>query len=129
MEGDNKTILIIEDEPQQREALQTAFERGGYRVEVAADGDEGLRKVREHMPCVVLLDLLMPVLDGFAFLEALNGDAALKRIPVVVLTNLTEREKTKAAMDPAKDYFFTKTNHTLEDIVGKVKHVCLRGDS
>ena len=113
MEGDNKTILIIEDEPQQREALQTAFERGGYRVEVAADGDEGLRKVREHMPCVVLLDLLMPVLDGFAFLEALNGDAALKRIPVVVLTNLTEREKTKAAMDPANDYFFTKTCSSL----------------
>ena len=124
MEDNGKTILIVEDEPQQREALQTAFEREGCRVEVASDGDEGLKKVREHMPRVILLDLLMPVLDGFAFLEALNGDAALKHIPVVVLTNLTEREKTKAAMDPAKDYFFTKTNHTLEDIVGKVKQAC-----
>ena len=123
-----KTILIVEDEPQQREALQIAFAKEGCRVEIASDGNEGLLKVRELLPSVVVLDLLMPVLDGFEFLKTLNGDEALKHIPVVILTNLVEREKAKLAINPAKDYFFTKTNHTLEDIVGKVKQVCLHDD-
>ena len=81
------------------------------------------------MPDVIVLDLLMPVLNGFAFLEKFNADALLKHIPVIILTNLTELEKTKLPLDASKDYFFTKTNHTLDDIVAQAKKVCLENYS
>ena len=128
MENWEKKILIIEDEQHQREALRTAFEKKGCTVEVALNGKDGLEKLRVFVPNIILLDLLMPVVDGFAFLEAIRNDESLKSIPVIILTNLAERQRIALLMNPEKDFFFTKTNSALKDIISKAREVCSKTD-
>lgn len=127
MENSGKTILIIEDEDHQREALRAGFERQQYRVLAAMNGKEGMEKIKESRPNIILLDLMMPVLDGFSFLEALKSDEALKNIPVMILTNLEAQERLKTLIDPERDCFFTKTNNSLKDIIGKTAEICSKG--
>ncbi|MBI3684956.1 response regulator [Candidatus Azambacteria bacterium] len=107
MDTVQKSILIVEDEPQQLGLLQAAFEREGYLVHTATGG----------------LDLIMPLGDGITLLYKINTDPALKNTPVVILTNLAIRDEVKNAMNLQKDYFFTKTAHTLQEIIQKVKEV------
>ncbi len=80
-------VLIVEDEPDIRESLKQMLEFEGYRVWVAPDGAKGLEVLKQKdRPCLVLLDLMMPVMDGWAFAEVLNADSNLSRNPVVVVT-------------------------------------------
>ncbi|MBI1754656.1 response regulator [Candidatus Azambacteria bacterium] len=123
MDTVQKSILIVEDEPQQLGLLQAAFEREGYLVHTATGGLEGLEKLKTAAPRVVLLDLIMPLGDGITLLYKINTDPALKNTPVVILTNLAIRDEVKNAMNLQKDYFFTKTAHTLQEIIQKVKEV------
>src|SRR4051812_23507934 len=87
-----KNILIVEDDEGIRETLVLALELEGYTVTTAGNGQEGL-DVLPHMqtPCLILLDLMMPVMNGWAFAEALRADMVLAAIPVVVVTAFSER--------------------------------------
>lgn len=128
MNETKKAVLIIEDEEHQREALRAGFEREHCFVVTAANGKEGLEKVKEVKPNIILLDLMMPVLDGFAFLEALKGDEEFKHIPVVILTNLGTQERLTNLINTKCDYFFTKTNSSLKEIIDKTKDICLNAN-
>lgn len=128
MDESVKTVLIIEDEEHQREALRASFEQQQCHVMTATNGKEGLEKIKETRPSIILLDLMMPVLDGFAFLDALKSDEEFKHIPVVILTNLGTQERLTSLINDKCDYFFTKTNSSLKEIVDKTKEICLKGD-
>jgi CheY-like chemotaxis protein len=81
-----KTILIIDDQPFFVNVQQTMLRRQGYRVLAATDGAGGLAQARQHKPDLILLDIEMPEMDGFAVCEKLKADSELRRIPVVILT-------------------------------------------
>jgi len=87
-------ILIIEDETPMRTALKDVVENEGYRAITAADGASGLKRAVEEKPDLILLDVMMPVMDGFEFLATMRQDDAMANIPVVVVTakDLTEAE-------------------------------------
>lgn len=123
-----KTVLIIEDEEHQRAALRAGFEREKCHVITATNGKEGLEKLKETLPNVILLDLMMPVLDGFAFLDALKSDEGFKHIPVVILTNLGTQERLTNSINNKCDYFFTKTNSSLKEIIAKTREICLNAN-
>lgn len=123
-----KTVLIIEDDESQREALRTRFEKEHCHVITATNGKEGLEKLKETQPNVILLDLMMPVLDGFEFLDALKSDEDFKHIPVVILTNLGMQERLANIINDKCNHFFTKTNSSLKEIVAKTRGVCLKGN-
>ena len=82
-------ILLIDDDPDFVEAIRTVLESVPYEVVVAYDGGEGLAKVREDRPDLVLLDIIMPTPDGFYVCEKLKSDPALWHIPVIMLTSLS----------------------------------------
>jgi len=84
-------ILLIDDDHDFVEATRTVLESGPYEVTVAYDGDEGLAKVEEERPDLVLLDIIMPTRDGFQVCEKLKGDPELWHIPVIMLTSLSQR--------------------------------------
>ena len=88
------TILVIEDDPDMRELERTVLACGGHQVIVAENGREGLRALEGRRPCVILLDLMMPVMDGFEFLAELRQEEAWRQIPVIVVTakNLSPEE-------------------------------------
>ncbi len=97
-----KKILIVEDEQDIREAVQASLASRGYWVILAADGEEGLRKVKSEKPDLVLLDIVMPKLDGWQVLKAIRDDEATRDVPVVMLTanretsSLIESQSQKA---------------------------------
>ncbi len=84
-------ILLIDDDLDFVEATKTVLESKPYEVIVAYDGDDGLRKAKAESPDLIILDVIMPVKDGFSTAEQLKKDAGLKEIPVIVLTSYAER--------------------------------------
>ena len=84
-------VLIIDDDPDFVEATRIVLESKPYEVIVSYDGDDGLRKAREENPDLIILDVIMPVKDGFSTAEQLKKDAGLKNIPVIVLTSYSEK--------------------------------------
>lgn len=116
-----KTVLIVEDEGAMQRALKNKLENAGYTVLTAADGAEALEQMRTGNPNLVLLDLIMPKLDGISVLREAKGDEALKAIPVIILTNLSSGDKVAEAMQLGTFDFLVKANYSLEDVLGKVK--------
>lgn len=102
------TILVIEDEPRTRANLVTILEMEGYRVLAAADGRAGLDCARRERPDVIVCDVMMPDLDGYAVLQALRDDAATSAIPFIFLTAKGERVDVRAGMDRGADDYLTK---------------------
>ncbi len=79
-------ILVVEDDPGVREAMALLLETEGHRVEVVANGREALAVMRARVPCVVVLDLMLPVMTGWALHEAMQADAELRDVPVCVVS-------------------------------------------
>lgn len=100
----SRKILMVDDEADIREAVQSSLKSRGYTVVAAADGEEGLNKVRSERPDLVLLDIVMPKVDGWQVLKAIRNDedAATRQLPVVMLTanrqtsSLVESQSQKA---------------------------------
>ena len=84
-------ILLVDDDPDFVEATKIILESKPYEVIVAADGNEGLRKAREENPDLILLDIIMPVENGFTAAEQLKKDPQLSKIPVIMLTSFSSR--------------------------------------
>lgn len=92
--ADKKRILLVDDDPDFVEAVKVIVENGGYQVQVAYDGKEGLEAVKEYKPDLIVLDVMMPVMDGHATCAALKKDPATKEIPVILLTAVADRVTT-----------------------------------
>jgi len=120
-------ILVVEDEEILLTALQEELRQGGYTVEGAVDGEDGLNKIKTFKPDLVLLDLVMPKMDGMAVLKKLRESQETADLPVVILTNLSDYERISEALSlGAKDYL-VKANYSLSDLMDKVKAVLARG--
>lgn len=113
-------ILIIEDEKPMAMALQLKFRKIGYVAEVAFDGEAALALLKTQKFDVVLTDLMMPRVDGFAVLQALKEQG--NPVPVLVLSNLSQAEDEKRARDLGAKDFFVKSNTTIAAIVEAVQN-------
>lgn len=118
-----KKILIIEDDTFLHELCKKKFIHAGYEVMSAFAGQEGLKKIQKETPALILLDLLLPEMDGLDLLEQLKSDPATAQIPVIIMSNYSDRERVQKGIElGAKDYII-KAHFTPEDIVKKVKDV------
>lgn len=113
-------ILVVEDEEILSEVLKEKFKREGYEVMVAVDGDEIISKTKKFMPDMVLLDLLLPKKDGLTILKELKDDPALKNIPVIIFSGLSDDENIKKGIQLGALDYFVKTQHPLAQIIDKV---------
>ncbi|HAI97965.1 TPA: response regulator [Candidatus Peribacteria bacterium] len=115
------SLLIVEDERPLAHALELKFAHEGFLPHIATDGSEALEMAKKEKFDVILLDLIMPGMDGFAFLEAIQ--AGKVKAPVIVLTNLgQEEDQTRAKKLGAKGYY-VKSNTPISAIVKHVKAV------
>jgi len=115
-------ILLIENDQFLYKILAVKLKRAGFDIFLAADGEEGIKKVKEVKPNLVLLDLILPKINGFAVLSEIKKIPGLKKIPVVILTNLCQKCDIEKGMKlGAKDYLFA-SNLSLSEIVEKVKN-------
>ena len=104
-----KRVLIIDDSPSVLRLLQFVFESEHYDVVTAADGAEGLQRIGEQLPDVVITDSIMPVMDGFAFLQKLKEQEITSRIPVIMLTSEDPDSADQLAREPKPDGFIRKS--------------------
>lgn len=116
-------VLIVEDEKMLCDMYKTKFEMEGYDVVQALDGKEGIEKAKVEKPDVILLDIIMPKLDGFGALQTLKKDADTKGIPVLLLTNLGQEDDVKKGKTLGAADYFVKANHSPADVVDKVRGV------
>jgi len=116
-----KKILFIEDEEILLTLLQKKLTNEGYEVFIARDGKQGLKKIREELPDLILLDILMPKMSGFEVMEEMNKYPELKKIPVIVISNSGQPlEIDRIRGLGAKDWLI-KTQFNPQEVVEKVK--------
>lgn len=116
-----KTIVFIEDEAAIHKTFADALAKEQYEITSALDGEIGLRLAKEKKPDLILLDLILPKMNGFQVLKALKADEATKNIPVIVLTNLEQMEDIQKAIDLGARAYLVKSNYNLLEVVAMVK--------
>ena len=116
-------ILLVEDDTFLSNIYQTKFVKEGYQVVAAGDGEEALKAVRTKKPDIILLDVLLPKLDGFAVLERLKKDAETKDIPVILLTNLGQRDDVERGLQLGAADYLIKAHFKPSETVAKVKKI------
>lgn len=105
-------VLLIEDDPAVLEMYRMKLELDGYRVNTAADGEQGLQRAHELMPDIVFLDIRLPKKDGFAVLEGLRTDPQTRAIPVIMLSNYGEKELVDRGLTLGANEFLIKAQTT-----------------
>lgn len=121
MTGKKKKILVVEDDPMISSMYKTKFESDGFDVLTADNGVKGFELAKKEKPDIIMLDVILPQLDGFSVLDNIKKDKAVKNIPVIMLTNLgTEEDKAKGKKIGALDYF-VKASLTPGQVSAKIK--------
>ncbi len=123
----NKKILIIEDEPALLKILVDKFTKEGFDTISAINGKEGLESALKNHPDIILLDIIMPVMDGMAVLDELRKDPWGKNARVIVLTNLSDTEKAIKSLKQGVSDYWIKCDMTIDTIVNKVKEKLASG--
>ncbi len=103
-----KKILIVDDEPNVVKIVEAELKASGYQVYTALNGKDGLAKCRLHKPDAIILDIMMPGIDGAMFAEEVKSDPDIKNIPIIFLTALVQKEEVFNSHEIAGQYFLAK---------------------
>jgi len=116
-------VLLVEDDSFLRDICCKKLLKEGFNVAIAVDGEEAVKKIDEFRPAIVLLDIILPAMDGFEVLKAIRShkDKTVKNIPVIMLTNLGQEEDNRKALDLGANDYLVKAHFTTEEIVEKIK--------
>jgi len=107
-ESHRARVLVVDDEPDLVHILEFGLKAAGYQVDVAADGQEGLKKARETKPDILLLDLMLPKLDGYKVCRLLKFDERYRQIPIIILSARTQEGDQALAKEMGANLFVTK---------------------
>ena len=121
MENKKKKIIIIEDDKFLLKAYEIKFKQSDFDVILATDGISGFELVEKEKPSLIILDLMLPGMNGFEFLKKIKSDEKLKNIPVIVVSNLGQKNDCEKAIKLGAKEFLIKTNYSLEEIIKKIK--------
>ena len=121
-----KKILLIEDDPFLSEMYVAKLSQSGFKTEIAADGKKGMEKIKTSRPDLILLDIVLPKIDGFEILKKIKKDSKLKKIPVILLTNLGQKNEVEKGLTLGADEYIIKAHFTPTAVVAKVKEILNR---
>jgi DNA-binding response OmpR family regulator len=120
---EKKKILIIEDDSILQEALLEFLTAEGFETISALDGEEGVKIGKEKKPDLILLDIVLPKMDGYEVLKAMKADESTKKIPIILLTNLGSLNDVQKALDLGATTYLIKADYKLEEVTKKIKEV------
>ena len=120
------TIIAAEDDKLISNSLCEALKAAGYNAVPAYDGEEAVQKCKELVPDLVLLDIMMPKLDGISVLWELRADPTTATVPVIVLTNIGDVETISKIVEAGAVDYLLKSDQSVDDIIQKVKDVLAR---
>jgi DNA-binding response OmpR family regulator len=116
-----KKILFIEDESALQKTFGDFLEREDFELISALDGETGLKLAEKETPDLILLDLILPKMEGIEVLKKLKENSKTKDIPVIILTNLDDFEKLEKSLELGVKAYLVKTDFTLEEVLQKIK--------
>jgi len=117
-----KKILVVEDDKFLRELISRKLSGEGFEVLEAFDGEEGIKKIKAEKPALVLLDLILPGIDGFEVLLKIREDPNVAQTPVIILSNLGQREEVEKGLKLGAVDYLIKAHFTPGEIVEKIKN-------
>jgi len=126
MKNKKITILLAEDDEFIARAYQDGLRRDGFEVLVAPDGQDAMEQIRRKKPDIILLDLIMPVKNGFEVLEDIQLEKELKSIPVIILSNLGQEADIEKGKSMGATDYLVKSDYSMKDVIAKVRE-CLAG--
>lgn len=118
-----KKILIVEDDKFLRELIAQKLIKEGYDIAEAVDGEKGIKSVKEEKPDLILLDLILPGIDGFEVLAEIKEDPVLSQIPVIILSNLGQKDDIERGLKIGAVDYLIKAHFTPGEIIEKIKAV------
>ncbi|KKQ51839.1 hypothetical protein A2865_04415 [Candidatus Woesebacteria bacterium RIFCSPHIGHO2_01_FULL_39_17] len=121
MSDKKSTVLLIEDEKLLSKAIKKKLEKNGFDVLEAYDGGEGLAVALEKHPDLILLDIVLPLMDGVTLLDRLREDEWGKGVPVIILSNLSDASTVEESKKKGVNNYLVKTDWKLDEVVAKVR--------
>jgi DNA-binding response OmpR family regulator len=118
---ENVRVLFVEDDPTVAEMYRLRLELDGYQVEVASDGEQAIKMANETVPDLIFLDIRLPKLDGLAVLERLRREERTKQVPVVILSNYSERELVERGLKLGALEYLVKSQTTPAKLAGSLE--------
>ena len=120
-------VVVADDDRMFRKAAETTLRRQGYSVTTASDGEDALQLIRSEQPDIIVLDLIMPKLQGFDVLQILKQDTLTSNIPVIVLSSLAQDQDKQEALDLGAVAYFNKSTFSLGELVSQVERTLTKG--
>lgn len=121
MANGKKTVLLVEDDTFLLSMYTTKFELENFKVLAAEDGEKGLKMALKENPDIILLDIMLPKIDGLEVLKKLKADSKTKNIPVILLTNLSQKNEIEQAMSLGANDYLIKAHFMPSEVVEKIK--------
>lgn len=118
-----KTILLVEDDVFLIDIYTTKLKEVGFSVEVAQDGEECMRKIKEKSPDLLLLDIVLPSLNGWEILRQIKKDDKLKSLKIVILSNLGEKEEIEKGINFGVSKYLVKAHYTPSEVVEEIEKI------
>jgi len=116
-----KEILVIEDDQFLVKIYESKFKKEGFAVRSAYDGEEGFKEIKKKLPNIIILELILPNLDGFSFLEKVKKEPKLADVPVIILSDLGQKSDIERGMELGAVEYFVKADTPLSKIINKIK--------
>jgi len=123
LEKNKTTILLVEDDPFLLSMYSTKFEIENFLVVTADDGEKGVELARSDLPDIILLDIMLPKMNGFEVLENLKKNKSTAGIPVILLTNLNQKDEIERGLSLGADDYLIKAHFMPSEVVDKIKKV------
>lgn len=118
-----KSILLVEDDPYITEIYAIKLKEFGYAVEIAVDGQECLKKIEEKKPDLLLLDIVLPNIDGWEILRKIKSNEKLKDLKVIILSNLGQKEEVEKGLKLGAAKFLIKAHFTPSEVVKEIRKI------
>jgi DNA-binding response OmpR family regulator len=116
-----KKVMIIEDDRFLSSLMKARLEKEGFTILQAFDGEEAMQDLKNDLPSLIILDLIMPKVTGFEVLQMISITPQLDKVPVVILTNLAQDSDIQKARELGAKEYFVKVKVSIDDLVGRIK--------
>jgi DNA-binding response OmpR family regulator len=120
-----KKIMIVEDDRFLSSLMKARLEKEGFTVAQAFDGEEAMGMLKQDIPSLIILDLIMPKVTGFEVLQMISITPQLEKVPVVIVSNLAQDSDIEKAQQLGAKEYFVKVRVSIDDLIGKIKTLVL----
>ena len=118
-----KTVLLVEDDPFVIDIYVAKFKKAGFEIDVAETGEEALRKLKEKKPDLLVLDIVLPNIDGWELLKKIRSDLGLGDLKVVVLSNISKKSEIEKSTEFGVLKYFIKAHFTPSEVVKEIEKI------